>query len=137
MVPSNTTFFQDTAVSPVTSYSYQVRAANDYYASAYTIPVTVTTAQSPPAAPTGLTATVASSTQINLSWTDNSTNETAFEVYRATGAGSYVLAAVLPPGTTSYADKGLAANTTYSYRVRAANDYWASAYTSVASVHTP
>src|SRR6266536_796321 len=35
-----------------------------------------------PAAPTNLTATAASSSQINLSWTDNSNNETGFKVDR-------------------------------------------------------
>jgi hypothetical protein len=46
------------------------------------------TAPFPPSAPTGLTATAVSSTQINLTWTDNSSNETAIEIYRRTGAGS-------------------------------------------------
>src|SRR4029453_18764860 len=36
-----------------------------------------------PAAPTNLTATALSSSQINLSWTDHSNNETGFKVERA------------------------------------------------------
>src|SRR4029077_19099293 len=36
-----------------------------------------------PAAPSGLTATAVSSSQINLNWTDNSTNETGFKVERS------------------------------------------------------
>jgi hypothetical protein len=132
----NTAFFRDTTVSPSTSYSYQVRAANDYYASASTNAVSVTTVVAPPAAPSGLTANAAG-TRILLSWTDNSTNETAFEVYRQTGTGSYVLAAVLAPGTTAYSDKALTGKTTYRYQVRAANDWWASANSNVATASTP
>ena len=44
---------------------------------------------------------------------------------------------VLAPNTTSYTDAGLVGSTIYSYQVRAANDYWASASTMVASAHTP
>jgi len=40
----------------------------------------------PPAAPTNLTATAVSSRQINLAWTDNATDETGFQVERATRA---------------------------------------------------
>ncbi len=42
-----------------------------------------------PLPPTVLTGTVASTTQINLSWTDNSTNETGFKIERKTGTGTY------------------------------------------------
>jgi titin len=133
----NTTFYQDRSVSPGTSYQYQVRAANDDFASAFTNSVSVTTVVAPPAAPTGLTASAVSSTQIKLQWTDHSTNETAFEVYRQSGTGSWTLVAVLPPGSTSYTDKSVVANTSYRYRVRAANDVWASAFTNEASAQTP
>src|SRR5206468_12564526 len=39
---------------------------------------------SPPAAPSSLAATATSSSQINLSWTDNSSNESGFKIERAT-----------------------------------------------------
>ena len=49
---------------------------------------TTLTAAAPPAnvptAPSGLTATAVSSSQINLSWTDNSNNETGFKIDQAT-----------------------------------------------------
>jgi hypothetical protein len=137
VVAPNTTLFVDTTASPATSFTYQVRAANDFFASAYTNPVSVTTVQAPPAAPSGLTAMVVSATEIDLTWTDNRTNETALEVYRQTSSGAYTLLAVLPPGSAGFADMGVAAKTGYSYRVRSANDAWASAYTNVASASTP
>jgi hypothetical protein len=42
-----------------------------------------------PVTPSSLIGTVASTTQINLSWTDNSTNETGFKIERKTGTGTY------------------------------------------------
>ncbi len=46
---------------------------------------TLTQTPSAPAAPTGLGATAVSSSQINLSWTDNSNNETGFKIRALTG----------------------------------------------------
>ncbi len=42
----------------------------------------------PPSAPTGLSAIAASSTQIDLSWTDNADNETGFEVWSSDSVGT-------------------------------------------------
>src|SRR5262249_9170914 len=41
-----------------------------------------------PGAPTGLTATAASSTRVTLAWTDNASTETGFEVQRSTDGGA-------------------------------------------------
>src|SRR5205085_418602 len=54
-------------------------------------------AEATPAAPTGFTAAAASSTQITLSWTDASANESGFTVERKTGAtGAWSQVADLP-----------------------------------------
>jgi len=77
--------------------------------------LTVNAATTPPSVPTGLTATAASSSQINLTWnasTDSSGTLAGYKVYRG---GSQI-------GTspnTAYQDSGLAASTTYSYTVAA------------------
>jgi hypothetical protein len=42
-----------------------------------------------PIAPTALIGTVASTTQINLSWTDNATNEDGYKIERKNGTGSF------------------------------------------------
>jgi|GEM_PF-4879532 len=67
-----------------------------------------------PTAPTGLTATAASSSQVNLSWTPSTDNVsvTGYNVYR----GSTLAGAVT--GTT-FSDSGLSASTSYSYTVKA------------------
>jgi hypothetical protein len=78
----------------------------------------------PSAAPSGLTATAASSSRINLSWIDNSSNETGFKVERATDSGftaNLTLVTITAANTTNYTDTGLLATNTYYYRVRATN----------------
>ena len=80
------------------------------------------TASALPNPPSNLKATTTSSTQINLSWTDNSTQETGFLVERKTGAsGVWSQIATLASNTTTYSSTGLIAATTYYYRVRASS----------------
>lgn len=74
-----------------------------------------------PIAPSDLTGTVASTTQINLSWTDNSTNETGFKIERKTGTGTYVVVGTTVTNVTTYNDIGITPNTTYTYRVYSNN----------------
>ncbi|MDM8565042.1 choice-of-anchor Q domain-containing protein [Candidatus Halobeggiatoa sp. HSG11] len=65
-------------------------------------------------APTSLNATTASETQINLSWTDNITNETGFKIER-----DGILIQTTAADVTSYSDSGPSCETTYSYSVKA------------------
>jgi hypothetical protein len=74
----------------------------------------VTGDATPPSVPTGLTATAASTTQINLSWTA-STDNVGVKNYQVFRNGTQVGA----PTTTSYSDTGLTASTSYSYTVKA------------------
>ena len=73
-----------------------------------------------PTSPTNLSATAASSSKVNLSWSDNSYGEDGFKIERRTGAGGiYSQIAFTPANTTSYSDTGLDELTTYYYRVSA------------------
>jgi hypothetical protein len=92
----------------------------------------------PPNAPSGLTATAASSSQINLQWVDNSTDETSFSIERCSGANCSNFAQIgsKPAGTITFSDTGLAASTSYSYRVQALNGSLASAYSNTATTTT-
>ncbi len=81
------------------------------------------TLPSAPAAPDNLVATGTSSSQIQLTWNDNSTNESGFKIERKQGAaGVYQEIAQVAAGNTAYTDNaGLAPNTQYFYRIRAYN----------------
>ena len=76
-----------------------------------------------PAAPSGLTATAVSSSQINLSWTDNSNNETGFKIDQATSSRLHpgLTTVTVGANVTTYNATGLSSGTTYYYRVRATN----------------
>jgi hypothetical protein len=75
-----------------------------------------------PTAPTGLSATSITSTENDLSWTDNSNNELGFRIYRAQDGGSYSqIATTTTWNITSYNDTGVTAGHTYSYKVSAYN----------------
>jgi len=81
------------------------------------------------AAPTGLTATVISSTQIDLSWTDNSTGETGSIIERSDDSGvTWTEIARVGANVTSYNDTTVAEGTSYTYRVRAYNSGGSSGY---------
>jgi lysophospholipase L1-like esterase len=94
---------------------------------------------SPPTAPSNLTATATSNSQINLSWTASSTSGVTYSVFRSTTNGFTPAAAnSISTGltVTSYADIGLTASTTYYYRVEAVNSNGSSPATSQASAAT-
>jgi fibronectin type 3 domain-containing protein len=140
-VGANVVTYSDLTAAGGTTYTYRVRAFNNGGNSAYSNTAAATTPAAPaaPSAPTNLTASAASSTQVNLGWTDTSTNETSFRIERCAGAGctSFAEIATAPAGATSYADTTVAAATTYVYRVRAANANGSSAPSNSAAATTP
>ena len=86
-----------------------------------------------PLAPSNLTATAVSGSQINVSWTDNANNEDGFLLERSTDGTTFVRLASLGANVTSYSNGGLTAGTTYHYRVRAQNAGGYSVYSNTAS----
>ena len=91
-----------------------------------------------PAAPSGLAAAATSHDSIALSWNDNSTNEDGFSIERCAGSGcsNFTLIVQTGAGVTSIADSGLAAGTTYRYRVLAFNAAGNSKYSNIAAATT-
>jgi hypothetical protein len=87
----------------------------------------------PPAPPTELTATAASSSQIDLSWTASS-GATSYTLERATVSGGPYTVIATGLGTTSFSDTSLSSGTTYYYVVAAVDSGGASAYSIEQSV---
>lgn len=87
-------------------------------------------------APSDLNA-VASGSDIELNWSDNSSNETGFEVERKTPNGLYVKLSTVNAGITRMLDTDVNGGVQYTYRVRAINSSGASAYSNELTVTAP
>ena len=137
-IGANATSYSNGGLSVSTTYTYRVRATNGAGDSDYSNEASATTdaPPPPPAAPSGLTATASGSPQIDLSWTDNSGNEDNFKIERHSGDGNFAEIATVGADVDSYNDAGLAASTTFTYRVRAVNSVGNSGYSNEASATT-
>lgn len=135
-VPSYT----HTGLSNGTPYYFVVKATNNAGTSANSSQVSATPAApapSEPAAPTTLAATIVS-TGISLTWTDNASNETAYQVERKLASGStFALLATKSANVTSHIDTTAVAGVSYQYRVRAMNSSTPSAYSNTVTAATP
>jgi hypothetical protein len=116
-VVSNATGFTDTGLTGATAYSYRVRAFNSAGISA----AATATATTSPVAPTAFTAVPLSSTRIKLTWSDNSSNELGFNIYRSVNGGPFSLLTTLPPDTVSYINGSLTPGTMHLYGITSFN----------------
>ncbi|MGV3724624.1 MAG: fibronectin type III domain-containing protein, partial [Actinomycetota bacterium] len=119
-VAANVTSFTDSGLTPSTPYFYRIKAANAGGSSAYSSTVSAATPPLPPGAPANLTATALSASSIRLDWSDTSA-ETGYRIERALGSGAFAEVGVAGADTLTFTDTGRAANTAYTYRVKATN----------------
>lgn len=113
---TGTMTYQDTTLAQGQTYTYRVWATGGCGPTGYAELTMESNAQ--PAVPTGLTATQMSEVEIDLSWDFAAADETGVKLHRCIGAGCVDPAPLnLPPGTKTYADNELLANTEYCYRV--------------------
>ena len=95
-------------------------------------------APTPPAAPSGLTATAASANQINLSWAASATSGVTYSVYFGTSAGATTTVLATGVSATSYAATSLNPSTTYYFTVKSVSaSAGSSAASNQASATTP
>ncbi len=135
----------DANLTASTTYRYRVRAYdNAANNSDYSIIINATTSADTvaPANPTNLTAVAASPTQIDLTWTASAdsggSGHAGYKIERCQGIGCSSYAQVATSTSTNYSSPDLAANTAYTYRVRAYDNAGNnSGYSNVASATTP
>jgi hypothetical protein len=128
------------------TYTIVAQATDDDHVTTTSAPITITVEPdlgngTPPAAPSNLSATATSYKEIDLSWTDNSGNEDGFTIERRLTSDASLTAwkpvATVPANTTSYQDtNGLNPGTSYSYHVRAFNQFGVSEWCNEASATT-
>jgi hypothetical protein len=128
--------FTDTGLAGGVTRYYRVRAYNDAGNSSYTNTLTMTTLTAVPAAPSALLISDVTTTTVVLGWTDNSTNETGFEVYKSTDGSIFSLVTTTAASVRIYTVSALTAGTKYYFKVRAVNGTGNSAYTAVLSATT-
>jgi len=129
----------DTSICTNQPYRYRVQAVNTSvpWSTEYSSIVSATT--NLPSAPTALTVSRIDETKLNLSWTDNTSDETGFRIERCTGTGCTTFAEIgtVSANVKTYSDTGLSGSLTYRYRVRAYKTpaggcAWDSGYTAIA-----
>ena len=139
---ANITAYNDSALTPNTHYFYKIQAINQFGSSGFS-PQTkfdsATTFALPPApsAPSNLTATTVSSSQINLHWDLSADDITEYNVFRSDGNdSSFRQLTTLPSGNSSYIDSSLFSITTYYYKLSAINIGGSSNYSNHVSATT-
>jgi hypothetical protein len=137
---ADTPSYTDYTTTAGQSYSYRVRAYNAGGYSPYSNVASIVagTSDQPLPAPTNLGAQALSKSQINLTWTNNATNQDGVKIERCRGSNctSFTQIATVARTATTYTDSGLAANAAYRYRVRAYNSAGDSPYSNTASAKT-
>jgi hypothetical protein len=123
-VAADETIYHDTGLEINTTYFYRVRAyrASDSIYSPYSNIAGANTGNLP-LPPTNLQAEARSTTEIDLTWTDNADDETAYMVERSLSQSSgWAKIGEVGADVTAFNDSGLLPGTTYYYRVRAYRD---------------
>jgi hypothetical protein len=133
-INENITSHQDDTCSAETKYWYKVSALGEYLESDYTEVAYATTKA---VAPSDLTATAFDTETINLSWTDNSNNETGFSIQRSEDNVTFADLDTVIADEESYSDTTCLPGTTYYYKVKATGSVIDSDYSDVASDKTP
>ena len=135
-LPADSTAYSDSTVVASQTYVYRVRAVNAF-GETQSNPVSVLTPDDIPVAPSNLTGSAFSPTQVDLSWTDNSNNEDGFTVRRRLPGSDFEDIDSIPVEANNYSDITVDGNTTYEYIVVAFNTVGVSEPSNVIMVTTP
>jgi titin len=74
---------------------------------------------SPPAAPSNLALAPQTLTSIRVTWADNSSNETGFQVFRSTDGVNFSSVKTTSANAVAWVNSNLTTGTTYYYKVKA------------------
>jgi hypothetical protein len=135
---AGTTSVRISGLAASTAYSFRVRSANDAGFSAYSNGASATTSSTQTsggalAAPTNLTAQAVGSTEIQLNWQDNASDEDNYLLEKSLDGVTFTQFNMRGANITAFKVTGLTPGTTYTFRVRAKNASGTSAYSNTAA----
>ena len=135
---SNAVSHSDINLDPEVTYTYRIRSANaagisdsSNESSAFT---DATANISPPS---NLFAQATSSSEVTLTWSDNTDEETGYRIERKLGSGSYVTIVNVGNNVTSFTDYTVVPLSSYTYRVAGIRFSQLTTYSNESSVITP
>lgn len=136
---ANTTSYTDDTVEPATSYAYRIAAFNSAGQTDSSTMMVVVTPPLPPAAPSGLTATVIAYDHVRLAWQSNSPGVSHYIVERSVDGVHYSTMPRNDPwtGDLFFDDRSTEPGRTYYYRVKASGTGGASEPSAAVMVATP
>lgn len=140
--PTNVTFINSRwlefrVATDVTPDTWTMRVTNPQGQQSNPVTFSVVAPPPPvPSAPTNLKAS-ATTNAVSMSWQDNSSSESGFKVERAEGASAFNQITTAAANAVGYTDHTVAADTRYSYRVRAYNSTGHSDYSNTVELTTP
>lgn len=136
-VDPNTTSYKYIGMTAGLTYHFRVRGVLDSSFTPYSNTLSVAVPSNPPNAPSALRVENLASRSLDLRWNDNSANEQEFRVAKGFDGVNFDYIGGTGPNGTTFHVPNLLPNTTYKFRMRAANLAGYSAYTSVLSITTP
>lgn len=121
-------------LAPNSSYKYRIKRSKNGIESDFSNAISLSTLPNPPEAPSDVKINL-NGFNFELSWKDNSTNETGFIVERSIGTdGAFQVLATLEQNVVMLTDKALELNKIYFYRVKARNTGGDSPFSSIVSL---
>lgn len=142
-VNTNTTQYTDTELKASTTYYYKIRAINSSGESAYAglnsgtwVNAKTAAGSTSLPAPSALTAYRTSNTSAQLKWTDNTYNETGFEVWRSTNGVNFSRLVTTGANINTFSDNNISTSTSFQYRVRAINGGSSSGFSNTTALST-
>lgn len=116
------TTYQNSGLGVLTTYYYRISAVNDAGESGFSNEANATTNGVPPSVPTGLSATAASASAIDLNWTASLNQPVKYYIFRSNQSGTgFLLHDSVNAPLVSYSDTGLQPQTRYYYKLSATN----------------
>ncbi len=119
----NISSYSITGLNESTQYDFIIKSQNVTGSSSDVVSNSLTTSSCAtiPTPPSSVVAAEVDCNAIDLTWVDNSSNETSFKIMQSINGSAYTLYHTTAENITSYSATGLDENTAYGFRVKAYN----------------